>query len=599
MSTSYPEVPGPYNLVELFETSVKANADRLLFGTKNEAKTDYDWVTYREVAQRVDYFRAGLADAGVKKGDSVAIIANNRNEWAIAAYAAYGLGALFIPMYEAELTRIWKYIISDSNAKVLLVSKPEIYEKVKDFTKEIDSLEKIFILEGEGENTMSALEEIGKNKPVPSIYPDGSDIAGLIYTSGTTGNPKGVMLSHRNIASNVIAISASFPMLDEKDRTLSFLPWAHSFGQTAELHLLIHFGGSTGFAERPDTIVGDLALVKPTMLVAVPRVFNKVYDGLNKSMNEKGGLAKTLFDAGIEAGKAKREKGKLSLGQSLKKFAADKIVFSKIKQKFGGRLELAVSSSAALNPKIAEFFSDIGIPVYEAWGMTELSPAHTLNNPKKNKPGTVGFSILGSSLKIDKTLTGEDSLDGEIIAYGPNVMVGYHNLPDQTKEVLRPDGGLASGDRGWVDDEGFLHITGRIKEQYKLENGKYVFPVAIEESLKLSPFVENVMVHGANKAFNVALIVPDYAVLEPWAKEKGLPTDHEELVRHKDVIALYMAEIQKVCCEYANYEKPRKILLIADPFSTENGILTPTLKLKRREVMKRYGDGLESLYDSM
>jgi len=597
MKAGVAEVPGPYSLVELFDSSIKNHSSRKLFGTKNRAGTAYDWVTYGEVGRRVDDLRAGLADIGVSKGDGVAIIANNRVEWAIACYATYGLRARFIPMYEAELERIWKYIIDDSGTRILFVSTPEIYQKVKDFPDEIESLEHIYLLDGDGDNSLAALERAGRTKPVPSEIPEADDIAGLIYTSGTTGNPKGVLLSHRNLASNVIALYHENPGdLGQEDRTLSFLPWAHSFGQVAELHLLVHAGASTGFAERPDTIVTDLLLVKPTMLVAVPRIFNKVYAGLQQKMEETGGLAKYLFDMGVEAGQRRRN-GDDGLITRLRFAIADRIVFAKVRQKFGGKLKLAISSSAALNVQIAEFFDDIGIPVYEAWGMTELSPAHTVNMEGLGKPGSVGRPILGSWVEIDKSETGEDSRDGEVIAYGPNVMMGYHNLPDKTAEVLRPDGGLSTGDRGWVDADGHLYITGRIKEQYKLENGKYVFPVGLEEAIKLSPYVENVMVEGANRRFNVALVVPDLATLGPWARDRSLAEETEALVKEPQVVQLMLDEIRERCTDFAAYEIPRKVLVLADTFTTDNGILTPTLKLKRRVVMERYGAELEPLFD--
>ncbi|MFH2006132.1 MAG: long-chain fatty acid--CoA ligase [bacterium] len=599
MKPGIAEVPGPYNLVEIFENSVRKHGGRKLFGTKNRAGTAYDWVTYADVGRRVDDLRGGLASIGVNKGDGVAIIANNCVEWAVACYATYGRAARFIPMYEAELPRILQYIVDDSGSKVLFVSNQEIYEKVKSFPDEIESLESIYLIEGDGENTMAELERIGRKTPVDAELPDGEDIAGLVYTSGTTGNPKGVLLSHRNLSSNVIACFHENPGdMGPDDRTLSFLPWAHSFGQVAELHLLVHSGASTGFAERPDTIVNDLLLVQPTLLVAVPRVFNKVYSGLNSKMEQTGGLAKRLFDMGVAAGQERRRAGgNAGLGNRIKLGIADKIVFSKVRAKFGGRLRQAISSSAALNMKIAEFFADIGIPVYEAWGMTELSPAHTINMEGLDKPGSVGRPILGSWVEIDKTLTGEGSKDGEIIAYGPNVMKGYHNLPDKTAEVLRPDGGLATGDRGWVDEDGHLYITGRIKEQYKLENGKYVFPAGLEEAIKLSPYIENVMVEGANRRFNVAIVVPDFLALGPWGKTQGLGDDPSKLVREPKVEELILSEMKVRCADFAPYETPRKVLLIADPFTTENGILTPTLKLKRREVMKRYGERLEPLFE--
>jgi long-chain acyl-CoA synthetase len=596
MKTGVAEVPGPFSLVELFENSIKKHGSRELFGTKNQAGTAYDWVTYRDVGHRVDHLRAGLADIGVSAGDGVAIIANNCVDWAVACYATYGLRARFIPMYEAELARIWKYIIEDSGTRILLVSSDEIYEKVKDFPDEIDSLERIYVLRGDGENSLAALERAGAQKPVASEIPAGDDIAGLIYTSGTTGNPKGVLLSHRNLSSNVIALDHQNPGdLGMEDRTLSFLPWAHSFGQVAELHLLVHVGASTGFAERPDTIVSDLLLVKPTMLVSVPRIFNKVYSSLQQKMEETGGLAKYLFNMGIKAGQ-RRRKGDNSLITKLQFAIADRIVFAKVRQKFGGNLKLSISSSAALSVKIAEFFEDVGIPVFEAWGMTELSPAHTVNMEGLAKPGSVGRPILGSWVEIDKTETGEESRDGEIIAYGPNVMVGYHNLPDKTAEVMRSDGGLRTGDRGWVDEDGHMYITGRIKEQYKLENGKYVFPVGLEEAIKLSPYIENVMVEGANRRFNVAMVNLDFAALSSWAQAQSLPDDPALLMKEPRVEALILDEIRARCADFAGYEVPRGVLLIEEVFSTDNGTLTPTFKLKRRIVMERYGAELEPLF---
>jgi len=604
MHDQLPQVPGPYNLVSLFEESVKKYPDNPLFGTKNAAKTAYDWVTYRQVAQRVDHFRAGLASLGVNRGDAVAIIANNRTEWAVAAYATYGRGARFIPMYEAELVRIWKYIITDCGAKVLLVSRPDIYEKVKDFPAEIPTLENIVLIGGsiEGVRTMAQLEEQGSTKPVPSIQPTAEEIAGLIYTSGTTGNPKGVLLSHRNLTSNAIAAKITFKEFGPTDRTLSFLPWAHSFGQVAELHMLVYVGACTGFAEKNETIVSDLEIVQPTILVAVPRIFNKIYEGLQTKMKEQGGLAKFLFDMGVNAAARRRElecKGKSCVFNALKLSIADKIVFAKIRARFGGRLRFTVSSSAALSVKVAEFIEGLGIPVYEAWGMTELSPAHTVNAPGACKMGSVGKPIYGSSVVIDKTLTGEDSPDGEIIAYGPNVMVGYHNLPKETADVLRSDSGLATGDRGRLDEDGFLYITGRIKEQYKLENGKYVFPSGIEEAITLSPYIENCMVYGENRPYNVVLLVPNFPLLQRWAKENSIDDiEPERLIHNPKITEMLLEEIKKYCAQFASYEIPKKVFLVQESFSTENGILTPTLKVKRREIMKRWGANLDALYQT-
>ncbi len=604
MQDQLPKVPGPDNLVALFEESVKKFPNNPLFGTKNAEKTGYDWVTYRQVAARVDNLRAGLAGLGVDRGDAVAIIANNRTEWAVAAYATYGRGARFIPMYEAELVRIWKYIVADCGAKVLVVARPALYEKVKDFLTDIPTLKHIVLIDGaaDGVPTMAQLEEQGAKQPVASIKPAATEIAGLIYTSGTTGKPKGVLLSHRNLTSNAIGALMTFKDFGPTDLTLSFLPWAHSFGQVAELHMLVYVGAGTGFAEKTETIVSDLAIVKPTILVGVPRIFNKIYEGLHAKMKAQGGVAKRLFDMGQAASarqrklKAERKADVLNLAKLM---IADRVVFAKIRQAFGGRLRFTVSSSAALSVKVAEFIESLGIPIYEAWGMTELSPAHTVNAPGACKMGSVGKPIFGSAVAIDKTVTGEDSPDGEIIAYGPNVMVGYHNLPDETAAVLRADGGLATGDRGRLDDEGFLYITGRIKEQYKLENGKYVFPSGIEESITLSPYIENCVVCGDNKPYNVALLVPSFPALKKWAKENAIAEDEpEQLAANPKTTELLMAEIKRCCGELAGYEIPKKILVVKEAFTTENGILTPTLKVKRREIMKRWGKDIDALYQA-
>jgi long-chain acyl-CoA synthetase len=392
----------------------------------------------------------------------------------------------------------------------------------------------------------------------------------------------------------------SFYMLDEKTRSLSFLPWAHSYGQTAELNTLLKLGGSTGFAEGPATIVGDLQLVKPTMLVAVPRVFNRVYDGILMKIRDKGGLAQKLFDMGTEENKKKRElakQGKSSLMNSIKLALVDKIVYSKLRALFGGNLQLSISSSAALSAHIAQFMFDIGAPVYEAWGMTEISPAGTVNTPAEYKIGSCGKAIDKVRLVIDRTGMNDDSAEGELIVYGPNVMQGYHNKPEETKATMTNDGGLITGDRAFVDKEGFLYITGRIKEQFKLENGKFVYPSAIEEHVKLLPSVEQALIFGLNKPYTVCVIVPDFIVMEKVAKEKGLPIDKNEFVHNPAVIKMYEDEIRDHLKKtFASYELPKKILLLSEGFTTENGMLTPTLKLKRREVLKKYSDMIDALY---
>ena len=590
----------PDNLVEFLEGSVAKYPDRSLFGTKN-SRDEYEWITYAEVGKRVDNLRAGLAGLGVGKGDTVGIIANNRAEWAICAFASYGLGARWVPMYESELPHVWKYIVTDSSIKILFVSKPEIYEQLKNFVNEIPTLEKIFLIEGEGENSMAGLEKEGDKKPVSSINPGVDDIAALIYTSGTTGEPKGVLLSHGNLASNSHAGRKMYPeLMVNTGVSLSILPWAHSYGQTAELYSMIYLGGSIGIMGNVKTLASDIAKVKPNWLIAVPRVFNKIYDGLWLKMNEAGGLPKKLFVMGVQSAKKRRElaaKGKSDFITNLKFKIADKIVFQKIRNGLGGRLMGSMTASAMMNPEIAIFFFDVGIPLYDCYGMSETSPAVTMNSSVDYKLGTVGKPIENVRVVIDKSLGDEKLGDGEIVVYGPNVMKGYNNKPEQTREVITEDGGMRTGDRGRLDEDGFLHITGRIKEQFKLENGKFVFPSSLEEDICLVPYVENAMIYGEGRAYNVCLVVPDFPALEKYAQKNNLPTAPEKLVEMEEIEELIGGEIVKsLQGKYGGYEIPKKFIYLTEGFSLENGTLTQTMKVKRRVVLEKYQEDINAKY---
>jgi long-chain acyl-CoA synthetase len=591
----------PDNLVELFENSVKQFPDKPYLGTKNKDGV-YEWVTYREVGRRVDNLRGGLASIGVKSGDAVGIISNNSIAWAVGHFATVGLGAFYVPMYEAELIHIWEYIIKDSALKVLFVSKPEIYEKIKDFPSRIPTLEKIYLIPGEGKGTMSELEKTGETKPVKSIYPKPEDVAALIYTSGTTGSPKGVLLMHMNFTSNHHARAKAYPDFNENDRTLSLLPWAHCFG-LGELHTFTALGGSLGFMESTNTVVQDMAAIRPTFLIAVPRIFNKVYDTIVTKVNDAGGFKKKLFDAGVHAAKERRslaEQGQSSFMVNLKFKIIDKIVFQKIRDLFGGRLRGSMTGSAAMNPDISRFFQDIGIPLYDAYGMTETTPGITMNCPSKFRIGSVGPVMDKIKVVIDKSVVEPGAKDGEIICYGPNVMKGYHNKPDATKEIITPDGGVRTGDRGRLDEDGFLWITGRIKEQFKLENGKYVFPAALEEDICLNHYVLNALIFGANRPYNICMIVPDPIALEGYAQKNNLPKDMKSLIEQEDVQKMITKEIlDTLKAKYGSYEIPKKFFFLSEPFTLENGMLTQTMKLKRPVITEKYKDQIEALYKEL
>ena len=590
----------PDNLIELVEESIARNAERPLFGTP-DSRGSYTWTTYAEVGARIDSLRAGLARLGVGEGDAVGVIAGNRVEWAVAAFASFGLGARFIPMYEKELPKIWRHIIHDGGIKVLFVANENIFLEVQRFRRELSCLRHIFLIDGRSVTNMADIEADGRQNPVRSLRPKAEDVAVLIYTSGTTGNPKGVLLSHGNFTSNVIAGGNRFPEIGCNSRSISILPWAHSYGQTAELYNFIHRGASIGFMRSMATLTEDMARLAPTFLIAVPRVFNKIHDGLRAKFNESGGLVQRLFTMGLANAAEIRTRNALggnTLWPRLKYGLANRIVFNKIRKRFGGRLDSALTASALMNMQVAQFFTDIGLTVFDAYGLTETSPAVTMNCRIANKPGSVGRPIDKVRVVIEKSENGNAPDEGEIIVYGPNVMQGYHNNPEATREVMTTDGGLRTGDLGRLDEEGFLFVTGRIKEQYKLENGKYVFPASIEEEIQLSPWVENALIYGEGHGYNICLVVPDFARVTAWARAQGIDGHPRELIGNvqvKSMIArVILAHLKH---KFGGYEIPKDFILVDEPFSVENGLLTQTLKLKRRKVIERYRERIDAVYE--
>ena len=589
----------PDNLVELFESSTEKFANNRLFGTKNKQSGIFDWITYSDVRKRVDNFRGGLAHHNIQKGDAVGIISSNRVEWAVAAFASYGLGARFVPMYESENYRTWEYIIKDSNVRFLLVSTPAIYEQIKKLKDKIPALENIYIIDTTGEQSMNHLESIGETKIVTSHIPASSDIAAIIYTSGTTSEPKGVLLTHGNFTSNARAGYRRYiNQLDQDSVSLSILPWAHSYGQTAELYNWFFFGGSIGFMQSMESLADDFVKVKPSFLIAVPRVFNKIYAGIHQKMHEEGGFKLKLFNSSLKAARKYRlNQGRVGLDTKMMYWIGSKLVFSKIKERFGGELLGSITGSAQMNEEVTSFFADIGISVYNCYGLSETSPAITMNSPELNRQGSVGSALEFIEIRIDRSMVDDLSDDGEIQVMGPNLMVGYHNKPETTKEVFTEDGWLRTGDRGKLDADGFLYITGRLKEQFKLENGKYVFPSAIEEDIVLLPYIETAMIYGDGRPYNICIVVPDHTILNKTAKQLNIKTEVDKLIHSPFVQEFVGIEIRKSLKEkYGSYEIPKKFIFADETFTVENGFLTQTLKLKRRLVIEKFKDQIEALY---
>ncbi len=590
----------PRNLVDLFEDTVTKWGERNAIGTKNPQTKAYEWITYQKLAERINHVRSAIHQLGINKGDAVGVIIGNSVEWYALENASHGLGAIFVPMYEKELMKTWQYIVRDSGVKYLFVKDEKIAEQVKHFKGEIETLKEIFTIYGDGEKSLKGLEEAGRQNPVPSYKPHWSEPAELIYTSGTTGEPKGVLLSHGNLSACSQSGYHIFPSLNEKAVSLAILPWAHSYGLSAELHNFMQFGGAVALMESVDTLAEDLLKVKPTFLIAVPKVFNKIYDGIQAKMHEEGGIKKKLFDLTCE--EAVRCRGKAT--KSLKLKILDKIVFSKIRERFGGRLEGVLTASAVMNPQIAMFFADLGIPTYDAYGLTETSPAITMNSPLwGNRYGSVGKCVENMHVRIDKSLTGEESEEGEILAYGAHVMMGYHNKPKLNSEVMLQDTwngfpGIRTGDQGRLTADGFLYITGRYKDEYKLSNGKYIHPESIETGIKLIRNIANAFVWGEGRDYNIAVIVPDFAAMKKderissWAQ--GSP---QEVVQNKNVQDFLSAEIKKhLQKSFGGYEIPQRFLFTGEDFSLENGLVTQTMKLKRNVALRTYLKEIEKLY---
>jgi long-chain acyl-CoA synthetase len=442
------------------------------------------------------------------------------------------------------------------------------------------------------------LMERGLGLSEPVIHPDPSELCLIMYTSGTTGRPKGVELTNDNVASNLDALHQIFPVVPE-DRSLAFLPWAHAFGQVVELYGLFSVGASLAIAPSEEEIVKSLREVRPTLLFSVPKLWNRLYDTLQERIRNEGRMQRKLFEEGLDNARLRRrirKEGRASGILELKAKLFDALVFDRIRAQFGGRVRYAVSGGAQLAPEVAELVDSLGITLYEGYGLTEASPIVSANWPGARKLGSVGKPLPGVKVAIDLSV-GPNTRDGEIVVYGPNVMRGYHGSPDDTSKMIGTDSGLRTGDLGYVDKEGFLFVTGRLKEQYKLDNGRYVVPSPLEADLRASRFIRSAMIHGDGRPYNIALIAPEIELLTEWAGEHRLSVaDLEQLLGHTEVRALIAREIERCSEGFRQYEKIRDFILLERDFSLDEGTLTHTLKIRRAEVLKKYEAQIDALY---
>ena len=593
----------PATLVDVFNLVARAHKrpDTLNY------KSGDRWIPISsdEMLQRAKLIAAGLHALGVRRGDRVALLSDSRVEWTLTDAGSIFAGTIDVPIYPTLTPPQVRYILNDSGSSVLFLANREKFVELKEALGECPEVKHVIFFDTEGVTsadglTLAQLEEKGREleqrdpgyveRVAAQITPE--DLATIIYTSGTTGEPKGVMLTHSNLVSNLIDSSGHLSF-GEQDTVLSVLPLSHVFEREA-MYMYLHRGMAVYFAESLQTIGPNLREVRPTVLVGVPRIFEKIYARIRERAAEAGRVGSLLLAWSVSVA---REYAKHVLAHKpvpaflkLKHAIASKLVFSKWQNAFGGRMRLLVSGGAALPEDLSYIYIGAGIPIVQGYGLTETSPVITTSRIEDNRVGTVGKAIANVEIRIAE--------DGEIEVRGPNVMRGYYNKPEETRAVFTSDGWFKTGDIGTIDEDGFLRITDRKKELFKTSGGKYISPQPIEQAIKGSRFVNQVVLIGAERKFPAALIVPVWEQLESYCKLKGIEVkSRSELCKHPRIIDLIQRQIDGLTPNLAKYERIKKVALLENEFTIEGGELTPTLKVKRRVIDQKYRDVIEKLYE--
>jgi len=592
-------------IVQMVDARAEKYGDRAIMQSKQDGSwVDVTWSrlagAYRDVAR-------GLLQLGLADNDSIAILSENRPEWVFADLGIYATKGVVVPLYWTLTPSQIRYILKDSAAKAIFVSNSDFLDRILQIRSDLPDLVTIIVFDKipsrtlpEGVMYLEDLVALGCDAPHEVWENMGRSIAGgrksdhatIIYTSGTTGEPKGVVLTHDNFLSNVRGIVKVID-LNENDSCLSFLPLSHVFERVAH-YVFLFIGGVIHYAESIDTVVDNMSEVHPTILVSVPRIYEKAFGRILDRVRESSLPRRLIFAACLKIGA--RVSWRLQTGQPVKGALArghkiaDKLVFAKLRATFGGRIRFMISGGAPLNKNIAEFFHAAGLLILEGYGLTETSPIISANFVESLRFGTVGHTIPEVEVRIAE--------DGEILAKGPNIMVGYYNRPEETAEAIDADGWFYTGDIGHIDGDGFLVITDRKKALIVTAGGKNVAPAAIENELSADKFINQAFAYGDARNFISALIVPDWERVEKYAEEHKVKfSTRAQLCDHPVINSLIQRRVDKALEEFAPFERIKKFKLMEQEFSQEDGEVTPTLKLKRKEITRRYWKELDSLYD--
>ncbi len=589
----------PFNLLEHHRKSI------LLRHCREDGYRDYSTVAFFDEVRAISI---GLTSLGVQPGDRVALISESRPEWAIADFAALTAGAITVPVYPTQSAAQVRYILQDSGAKVAIVSNAAQVDKLRQVWGDVPELEVVAVIDAadvtrddERLRPLKEVETLGRwrmqedalaaERYRTSVLMRGEhELATIVYTSGTSGEPKGVMLTHANLLSNVRATKIDLELAPD-DIALSFLPLSHVFERMV-FYRYMHDGVTVAFAESLTTVGRDLARVRPTVMTGVPRVYDKFLAAVQENVEKSSPIKRRLFKWAIGVGRAQVQrveaKRRVPPLLAIRHRLADHLVFRKIRAKTGGRLRYVISGSAPLSVSVGDFFRTIGLPICEGYGLTETSPVLSFNPPGRQRLGTVGPPLPGVEIRIAE--------DGEILARGPNIMVGYYRKPELTAEVLR-DGWFHTGDVGRFDEAGYLSITDRKKDLLVTSGGKKIAPQPLENMFRGDPLVAEAVVIGENRKFPSVLIVPDFAVLETRLNVEA-PGPRERLLTRSDVTDMYQEVVDRVNIELAQFERIKRFALLPGEFSIEQGELTPTMKVRRNIIEERWRDVIEGLYSN-